>query len=231
MPVMHIAPDIGYLFNPEIAFTLCNKRVSDILAEGDFIGIANNLNLSLESCKGVHKMPRKYEHKREPLTLDDCNKLSNACETMQEKLVVWTLLDSGLRVEEFCNMKKENIDWQRHMITVYGKNTLGGDKKRRTVNMTPRVKPLLEAWISANDKIGFTTKTAWATVKRVANKAKISQKCSPHVLRHSFAINSLEKGISLPSLQKAMGHERLETTAIYLRKSNAESVREYKEKW
>lgn len=176
-------------------------------------------------------MPRRYQHKREPLTLDDCNKIANACSTMKEKLVVWTLLDTGLRVEEFCNMKKENIDWQRHSITVYGKNTKGGAKKRRMVPMTPRVKPILEAWIGANDCIGFTVKTAWQTVKDVARKAMIGQKCSPHVLRHSFAVNSLEKGVPLPALQKIMGHEDLMTTAIYLNSSNAEALRVYQEKW
>ena len=176
-------------------------------------------------------MPRKYKHKREPLTLDDCNRLSNACSTMKDKLVVWTLLDTGLRVEEFCNMQKDNIDWQRHQIVVFGKNTTGGPKKRRTVPMSDRVKPILESWIAANDKIGFTTKSAWETVRRVAQKAMVGQKCCPHVLRHSFAVNSLDKGIPLPALQKILGHEDLATTAIYLNLSNGEALRMYREKW
>ncbi len=177
-------------------------------------------------------MPRRYQHKREPLTLEDCNRMANACEVIKEKLVVWTLLDTGLRVEEFCNMNKNNIDWQRHQITVYGKNTTGtGGKKKRTVPMSDRVKPLLEAWIAANDCIGFTTKTAWAIVKRVAQKAKVQQKVSPHVLRHSFAVNSLDKGIALPALQKILGHEDLMTTAIYLNLSSGEALRQYREKW
>ena len=174
-------------------------------------------------------MPRK-RHKREPLILEDQNKLANACDTIQEKLVVWTLLDTGLRVEEFCNMKKENIDWNRHQITVYGKNTLGGEKKRRTVGMTPRVRPLLEAWIAMNDCIGFTVRTAENIVARVAKRAGVI-KCCPHVLRHSFAVTSLEKGVPLPHLQQLLGHEDLMTTAIYLNVSNSEALRVYREKW
>ncbi len=175
-------------------------------------------------------MPRKYKHTREPLTLYDQTRLANACENIKEKLVVWTLLDTGLRVEEFCHMTKVNIDWSNHKITVYGKNTKGGDKKRRDVPMSDRVRPLLEGWIAQNDCIGMDTKTAYNIVRRVASRCAIG-KCSPHVLRHSFAVNSLEKGIPLPALQKVLGHEDMATTAVYLDLSNGEAIRIYRDKW
>ena len=53
-----------------------------------------------------------YQYKREPLNDDEVNKLTNACESFEEKFVVWTLLDSGLRVSEFSNLSKDNIQWQ-----------------------------------------------------------------------------------------------------------------------
>jgi integrase/recombinase XerD len=42
-----------------------------------------------------------YQYKKEPLNNDEVNKLTNACETFREKFVVWTLLDTGLRLSEF----------------------------------------------------------------------------------------------------------------------------------
>src|SRR5208283_6124221 len=39
-----------------------------------------------------------YQYVREPLTARESDRLSNACETPTERLVVWTLLDTGLRV-------------------------------------------------------------------------------------------------------------------------------------
>ena len=45
-----------------------------------------------------------YQYKREPLTPDEANRLANACEHYREKLVVWTLLDTGLRVSELANL-------------------------------------------------------------------------------------------------------------------------------
>ena len=47
--------------------------------------------------------------------------LANACETHEEKLVVWTLLDTGLRVAELANLTKDNLDWQNHRLMIYGK--------------------------------------------------------------------------------------------------------------
>ena len=68
-------------------------------------------------------------------------------------------------------------------------------------------------------------------VKRVANKAKITQDVTPHILRHTFATLALQKGISLASVQKALGHDRLETTAIYLNFTDAHVIEEFMNKW
>ena len=45
-----------------------------------------------------------YQYAREPLTADESDRLSNACETPTERLVVWTLLDTELRVGELCGL-------------------------------------------------------------------------------------------------------------------------------
>ena len=39
-----------------------------------------------------------YQYVREPLTAEEADRLANACETPTEQLIVWTLLDTGLRV-------------------------------------------------------------------------------------------------------------------------------------
>jgi integrase/recombinase XerD len=52
----------------------------------------------------------------------------------------------------------------------------------------------------------------------------------PHVLRHTFSVTVIPKGISLPVLQRLLGHDRLTTTEIYLNLSPEEVVRELQEK-
>jgi len=48
-----------------------------------------------------------YQYVREPLNAEESDRLSNACETPTERLVVWTLLDTGLRVGELCDLHPE----------------------------------------------------------------------------------------------------------------------------
>jgi site-specific recombinase XerD len=47
----------------------------------------------------------------------------------------------------------------------------------------------------------------------------------------SHAVTAIQKGISLPALQRLLGHDRLTTTEIYLNLSPEEVVREFREKW
>ena len=54
-----------------------------------------------------------YQYVREPLTADESDRLCNACETPTERLVVWTLLDTGLRVGELCDLTRKNVLWQQ----------------------------------------------------------------------------------------------------------------------
>jgi hypothetical protein len=50
-----------------------------------------------------------YQYRREPLTQDKANRLANACDTHEEKIVTWTLLDIGLRVSELASLKKPTL--------------------------------------------------------------------------------------------------------------------------
>jgi integrase/recombinase XerD len=173
-----------------------------------------------------------YQYKREPLTPDEANRLANACQTHEEKLVVWTLLDTGLRVSELANLRKDNLDWQNHRLTVYGKGgPYGSRSKRRLIPLSARVHPLLEGHLALYDTFGMTPRTMQRLVKNVANRAHIRRLVTPHVLRHTFSVTAIQKGISLPALQRLLGHDHLATTEIYLNLSPEEVMREFREKW
>jgi integrase/recombinase XerD len=173
-----------------------------------------------------------YQYKREPLTQDNAAKLSNACDSPIEKLVVWTLLDTGLRLSELATLSPKNLDWQTHRLTVKGKGgPFGKRSKIRVVPLSPRIQALLEHWFAVHESIGVTGRTMNRTITRVANRARITQKVSAHVLRHTFAVTAVQKGISLPALQRLLGHDRLVTTEIYLNLSPEHVIDEFRAKW
>jgi len=173
-----------------------------------------------------------YQYKREPLTQDEANRLANACKTHEERLIIWTLLDTGLRVSELAQLDREKFDWQGHRITVYGKGgPFGSRTKRRVIPLSARVQPILEGHLALHEKVGLTARTIQRVVKRIANRAAISRTVSPHVLRHTFAVAAVQKGISLPALQRLLGHDHLATTEIYLNLSPEDVIREFQQKW
>ncbi len=49
-----------------------------------------------------------YQYKREPLIQEEATRLAQACTSHEERLVVWTLLDTGLRVGEFSSLSMAN---------------------------------------------------------------------------------------------------------------------------
>jgi integrase/recombinase XerD len=136
-----------------------------------------------------------YQYKREPMTADEANRLASACNTHEERLIVWTLLDTGLRVAELANLKKDNLDWQGHRIMVYGKGGPYGSKsKRRVIPLSPRVQPLLEGHFALHDEFGIGVRTIQRTVRAIANRASISRPVSPHVLRHTLQRDGRAEG-------------------------------------
>lgn len=173
-----------------------------------------------------------YQYKRESLNRDEVSRLERVCETARERMLVWTLLDTGLRISEFTSLSRENIDWQGGKLIIFGKGGPYGSKsKRRVVPMSNRVRPMLEAFFALHDEIGYSTRRAQQIVKTVANRAEVSKPVSPHVLRHTFATTCVQKGISIATLMKLMGHDKLETTAIYQNMAREDVIVEFNEKW
>lgn len=173
-----------------------------------------------------------YQYKREPLTTDETDKLYNACETSKEKFVIWMILETGMRVSEIANLKKENIQWQEKRIMLYGKGGPYGKKsKRRIIPLSERAKTLVDNWFSLQNNVGMDVRTIQRLVKKVATRAGIAKNVTPHVLRHTFAVNCIKKGISTRAIQTFLGHDRLTTTEIYLNLSPEDACREFIQKW
>ena len=173
-----------------------------------------------------------YQYVREPLTAEESDRLSHACDTPTEQLIVWTLLDTGLRVGELCDLTAKDILWQQRQLRVRGKGGPYGKKsKLRVVPMSRRVRALLEHHYALNKEFPVRPRRAQGLVKVVANRAGLTKDVTPHVLRHTFAATALQKGISLATVQKILGHDRLQTTAIYLNFTDTHIQEEFERKW
>lgn len=173
-----------------------------------------------------------YQYKREPLSIEEADRLFNAAESIEEKLCVWGLLETGLRVSELANLTRDQIQWQQRAIRVKGKGgPFGKRSKFRVVPLSDRLRPLFEHYFVLHDRIPVSERTVQRIVKRVANRAQVSRPVSPHVLRHTFSVLWLHKGGSTRTLQSILGHDHLSTTEIYLNISPEFVLEEFQSKW
>jgi len=138
--------------------------------------------------------------------------------------VVWYLGATGARVSELIKIKVEHVEIG--YFDIYSK---GGKVRRLYIPKRLRTETL--KWLE-NEKrqTGYlflnrfdepiTTRGIAQQLKNYAEKYGLNPKVVyPHSFRHLFAKNFLSKYNDIALLADLMGHESIETTRIYLRKS------------
>src|SRR2546425_12428074 len=113
-----------------------------------------------------------YQYKREPLTADQATRLANGCTSSEERLVVWTLLDTGLRLRELASLTRQSIDWQGQRVRVHGKGgPYGSRSKGRAVPPTPRLRAPLEPYFALHATPALPPQTLRPPATRAATPA------------------------------------------------------------
>lgn len=153
-------------------------------------------------------------------------KLNNAAE-LDWYFVVRFLAATGARISELLQIKVEHISAGH--IDIYSK---GG--KMRRVYIPLKLKKEAEGWLAVRKRTtGFiflnqrgeriTARGIAAQLKKLAIKYKLNPDVVyPHSFRHRFAKNFLERYNDISLLADLMGHESIETTRIYLRRTSTE---------
>jgi len=145
-------------------------------------------------------------------------------------LLLKLMLDTGLRLSETTGLKWKDLNLMSGQLKVVeGKGAkdrilwlpeedlelLQNWKKRQTEKAGEALKYVFTAM--SKNKIGRKLDNRYVQdmVKRYAKKAKIDKNVSPHTLRHSFASDLLRQTKNIRMVQKALGHNQLNTTMIY----------------
>ena len=138
--------------------------------------------------------------------------------------MIKTLFYTGVRVNEFVNIKVDNVNLGEDEIFV----SKGKGDKQRTVPIPPYVKHELILHIGvrrtgylfeSNKHTKFSTRRIQQIVKQVAFEVGITRPVYPHLLRKSIATYLLSRGMPIDQVQQLLGHSKLETTQIYAQTS------------
>jgi integrase/recombinase XerD len=151
---------------------------------------------------------------------------------LRNRALLELLYAAGLRVSEAIGLDVEDLVPDAGLARVVGK----GDKERVVPvgEVALRWLALYLAWprpawlaaAGAGDGPGtplFVTQRghrlgrqgAWSAVKAAADAAGLTDRVSPHTLRHSFATHLLEGGADLRVVQELLGHASISTTQLY----------------
>ncbi|MEH6455435.1 MAG: site-specific tyrosine recombinase XerD [Cocleimonas sp.] len=147
---------------------------------------------------------------------------------LRDRAMLELLYATGLRVSELVTLEYKQVNLQQGVVRVLGK----GNKERLVPMGDEAVSWINDYLIDARPIImksggvsnslfitrrgsGMTRQAFWYLIKRYAIQAGISQKLSPHTLRHAFATHLLNHGADLRVVQLLLGHSDLSTTQIY----------------
>lgn len=169
---------------------------------------------------------------------------ANGLDNRQHRLFCHVLHWTGARISEVLELTGQSIDFDRQVITFRTlkkrKRTAKGEIKRPSFRQVPVPQELtnsldllfdlrgkrknndsslsLPLWPSKRDpEKQMSRSTGWRIVKRVLDQAGIEgPQATAKGFRHGFGVAMIMGGMDLYTLQHIMGHERPETTAIYL---------------
>ncbi len=211
----------------------CNIKLAAIQGLFKYIRRANIKYIDL--CNEIIEIKyKKIQHSIvNYLTIDEIDKLFNVFNMndfteYKHLMIITTLYESACRVQELCNLKLKNINFESNSITIMGKGN-----KIRVVPVVKNLTKNLEKYsnllqLEPNDYL-FKNKNGekltrvgiqYIIDKYIGRVKKIypllfNINVTNHTFRHSKATHLLEAGVNIVYIRDILGHSSITTTEIY----------------
>lgn len=147
---------------------------------------------------------------------------------IRTKAVLTTLLDTGMRVSEVLSLNRDSIDLEDKSAFIIGK----GSKKRKVLFQDWSlwwIKQYLEHRRDDNEALFVSHQSGYPIARLQSNDLqrafrKIAHQTgienfSPHMARKTAGSTMWNNGADIQDVQVFLGHERLQTTQIYVGKN------------
>ncbi|AIM14938.1 integrase [Bacillus sp. X1(2014)] len=229
-----------HLMKEGYAVSTVNKKIKSLKVYNDFLrtkGVVSDSFIQLKRDR--IKIAAGSEDNVDALSDEQVEQLlfyvenSNKVST-RNKLIVYLLLYTGVRVSELVSIKIADIDLLTSQLSVIGK---GG--KRREIGLRQDVLQLVRDYMKEERSGSNFNQSDYLLVSQRAEKmhrdavrdwlAKISKelgfKLHPHLFRHTFCTRLLKKGVDLTTVSKLAGHSSVNMTArFYIQTTKQEKM-------
>jgi integrase/recombinase XerD len=221
----------GRRADPGLAPTSLRRRAAAIRGFYRYAFGEGLIRVDVASQLDLPRMPRLLP---ETLTQAEVERLLAAPpeDARRDRALLELLYAAGLRISEALRLDLDDVSLDGAFVRVVGK----GDRER-LVPVGEIALDAIRAWLAGPRAaivaahhvvpvrggplfVGargtrLARQQAWAIVKRAAEAAGLSDRVSPHTLRHSFATHLLEGGADLRIVQELLGHASISTTQLY----------------
>ncbi len=191
--------------------------------------IAKDPTTKISVLKAGKKLP-SFVKESEMTSLLDETKFGDNHAGLRAKLVLELFYATGIRLAELIGLRENQIDTANRTIRVLGKRN-----KERVIPFSKKILPLIRSYRGCRDREmekkdhGFLFVTDQGEqcypmmIYRIVNKylkhGTVSEKKSPHILRHSYATHLLNKGAEINAVKDLLGHTSLAATQVYTHNS------------
>ncbi len=141
---------------------------------------------------------------------------------------------TGIRAAELISLKDIDVDIAQRQIKVLGKRN-----KERIIPIPKMLCEQIEIYRTmrsrntqtffANEKgLALSYNYVYRLINSSLRKHTSLSKCSPHILRHTFATHILNEGADLNAVKELLGHSSLASTQVYTHNTIEKLKQSYK---
>lgn len=199
--------------------------------QGELAGVPARPALSLPDPLPRHLAPQ------EVLAIEAALERESETEAADSRLnraLYYLLSHAGLRISEVLELQVQDVDLAARRVRVRD----GKGRRDRVVFLSGKAAEVLGQYLptvphAAADLViswqgrPLRYEEAWARVRDVGLSAGVSG-VSPHRLRHTYATQLLNNGMTIDALRRLMGHDNLNTTLVYARLADLTLEHQYR---
>jgi len=172
-------------------------------------------------------LPRPKREKRLPQILNEqeVSRILKCISNLRAKCMIFLIYSAGLTPSEVTYIRVEDIDSDKMQIFI----SSARNNKDRHVILSRKLLDLLreyfkqykpKEWLFENYAgKQFPKRTLQKIFQDAVMESNIKKKVTLTILKNSFAVHLIEKGVDIRYIQQMLGHEHSKTTMKYLRVS------------
>ncbi len=223
-----IASFLEELRRREYATTSIARKIAAV--KSFFSYLVANGKVSVDPTEALDA-PRVEKYTPSALSHEDVDRLLSVVRDespagQRDYAMLQCLYSTGMRVTELVMTNIANLDLARGHIVCQGRAG-----RERILPLRPVAQRALATYLNDGRRIlaheneemalflnhhgqRLTRQGFWLIMKGYARMAGI-ERITPHTLRHSFALDMLERGVELRTVQELLGHANISTTQVY----------------